>query len=537
MVRRRATATTAAAPPSSDAEALRRYMREMIAAGAVDPLIAQITDLVERLLQRNNDLTARLAEKDLGDKARAKPPTETLRRLRDELPAAFARNDPNGPPAANEDGREIKPPRPRTKRGPKRARPHGRNVMPDHLARVIDVHRIPEEDRRCERCASAVCTVGFKVARRLELIPARLVVLEIRREVVACASAACHRHVRTAPAPDQIVDRGVLGTELIVQAAVDHWADGVPWERVARNARAQGVPLSASTLASSAGRAIDLLDPIVRHITDKALGASLVAFDASALPILDREAPLGMRTGAMWNVLGDERWSLFIAAPSGHAAHLKKRLEGYRFALGLCDGANTNNVIDDLCGARAGCNAHGRRGLAKAARVGDERAIEGILIYAEIFAVEKESARLREGPDARRARRQRDSAPLVSKLRAWLDARLADVEPRSLLGKALRYLDNQWSRLTLFLTEGALPLTNNHVERLLRTFVLDRKVWLFVGHDESARRTADALTVITTCRNLGVDPRRYVRDTVRRLLAGERDLAALLPENYVPLPA
>ena len=110
------------------------------------------------------------------------------------------------------------------------------------------------------------------------------------------------------------------------------------------------------------------------------------------------------------------------------------------------------------------------------------------------------------------------------------------MEPRSLLGKALRYLDNQWSRLTLFLTEGALPLTNNHVERLLRTFVLDRKVWLFVGHDESARRTADALTVITTCRNLGIDPRRYVRDTVRRLLAGERDLAMLLPENYAPLP-
>jgi hypothetical protein len=57
-----------------------------------------------------------------------------------------------------------------------------------------------------------------------------------------------------------------LGDELIVNATVDHYEDGVPWERMQRRAREQGVPLSANTLAAAAGRAIDLLDPIVRHI-------------------------------------------------------------------------------------------------------------------------------------------------------------------------------------------------------------------------------------------------------------------------------
>ena len=63
---------------------------------------------------------------------------------------------------------------------------------------------------------------------------------------------------------------------------------------------------------------------------------------------------------------------------------------------------------------------------------------------------------------------------------------------------------------------------------------LDRKTWLFCGHDESARRAADALTIITTCKKLGHDPRRYIRDTLKRILAGEKDLNALLPENYKP---
>ena len=62
--------------------------------------------------------------------------------------------------------------------------------------------------------------------------------------------------------------------------------------------------------------------------------------------------------------------------------------------------------------------------------------------------------------------------------------------------------------------------------------MLDEKTWLFVGHEASARRTADALTLLTTCKKMGIHPRAYLRDTLAKILAGERDLAALLPETY-----
>lgn len=62
--------------------------------------------------------------------------------------------------------------------------------------------------------------------------------------------------------------------------------------------------------------------------------------------------------------------------------------------------------------------------------------------------------------------------------------------------------------------------------------VLDRKTWLFVGHETSARRAADALTLITTCKRMGIHPRAYIRDTLAKILAGEKRLAALLPETY-----
>jgi transposase len=126
----------------------------------------------------------------------------------------------------------------------------------------------------------------------------------------------------------------------------------------------------------------------------------------------------------------------------------------------------------------------------------------------------------------------RESVPLVAELRAWLDRRLGDVEPRTPLGQALGYLDRQWPRLTAFLRDPLMELTNNEVEGDLRTWVLDRKTWLFVGHEQSARRAADALTILRTCKKMGINPRAYLRDTLAKILAAEKDLAALLPQTY-----
>jgi hypothetical protein len=77
-----------------------------------------------------------------------------------------------------------------------------------------------------------------------------------------------------------------------------------------------------------------------------------------------------------------------------------------------------------------------------------------------------------------------------------------------------------------------MELTNNEVESGLRTWVLDRKTWLFVGNEASARRAADALTILTTCKKMGINPRAYLRDALAKLLAGEKSLAAMLPETY-----
>jgi hypothetical protein len=42
----------------------------------------------------------------------------------------------------------------------------------------------------------------------------------------------------------------------------------------------------------------------------------------------------------------------------------------------------------------------------------------------------------------------------------------------------------------------------------------------------------NAHTILTTCKKMGIHPRAYLRDTLAKILAGEKDLVALLPETY-----
>ena len=62
------------------------------------------------------------------------------------------------------------------------------------------------------------------------------------------------------------------------------------------------------------------------------------------------------------------------------------------------------------------------------------------------------------------------------------------LEPKSAMGQALRYIKNQWPRLTAFLRDARVPLHNNASEVALRIVALARKSSLFFGNEEAARR-------------------------------------------------
>ena len=527
-----------------DLEAIGRFIREMIARGAIAELVTALLALLQRMRELNTELMASIAAK-----SRARPPSETRRRLQLELPLLFATpaNDTSGADAADLEGPPeppLAPPEPAASTSPEKTKEerakenrarsrdnHGRAALPKHLCRVAGAtFLVPAAECICATCNRLTKSIAFKTSEKLTVRPCEFVVEQERVETRSCRK--CHAYIVTARKPEEVVPRGLLGNELLVQALVDHYDNGVPWERMQQTARQQSVPLSANTLASSVGAAIDRFEPVVEHIKEHALAASYTALDATSIKVLDEEHPLGVRTGSMWLIEGDHAYAYFVFAATAEAWHIDELLRGRVLGSVMCDGSPTNNCVERAGGQRGGCNAHARRGLVKALRLGDARALRGLDLFAKLFHVDAESRRLGESVDARFVRRQLESAPIVEELRVWTATMRVEVEPKSELGKALRCIERQWRRLTRFLHDPRMDLTNNEVERDLRRWVLDRKTWMFVGHDKSARRAADALTLLTTCRKMGVEPRRYLRETLAKILAGESDPVALSPEAF-----
>lgn len=91
---------------------------------------------------------------------------------------------------------------------------------------------------------------------------------------------------------------------------------------------------------------------------------------------------------------------------------------------------------------------------------------------------------------------------------AWANTRSA--APKSALGKALSYLKDQSTYLFNYLKDGRLELSNNHAERSIKPFVIDRKNFLFANTPGGAKSSAVIFSLIQTAIENGLDPFRYL---------------------------
>jgi hypothetical protein len=124
---------------------------------------------------------------------------------------------------------------------------------------------------------------------------------------------------------------------------------------------------------------------------------------------------------------------------------LRKRAADLPPPVVMCD-ALTRNVPKGVNVLLANCNAHGRRQFVE---VADNFPPECRFVLETLGEVNGFDAAARErgmGPAERLAFHQERSAPLMAGLRNWCDRQLGErlVEPNSGLGKAIRYLQNDW---------------------------------------------------------------------------------------------
>ena len=132
--------------------------------------------------------------------------------------------------------------------------------------------------------------------------------------------------------------------------------------------------------------------------------------------------------------------------------------------------------------------------------------------------------------------RQLESRPILDRLKQWLDRQQPKIPPKSKLGKAITYAQNQWSYLIRYLDSGLLDIDNNAAERAVKPFVIGRKNWLFAKSVNGANASAILYSLIETAKANGLEPYawlRYVLSRVPQLPKGA-SVEHLLPMNLTP---
>ena len=137
------------------------------------------------------------------------------------------------------------------------------------------------------------------------------------------------------------------------------------------------------------------------------------------------------------------------------------------------------------------------------------------------------------GTLAHLALRKRKSAKVIRRLRDWRDETTPHFEPKSPMGAALRYMNNQWERLTAFLADARIPIHNNASEAALRIIALMRKNSLFFGNEDAGRRFMVLYSLLAMCERHDLNPEVYLADVLLRIQDQPKDsLAELLPHRW-----
>jgi transposase len=411
-----------------------------------------------------------------------------------------------------------------------------RGSLPAHLPRVEIVVDI--DDHACPCCRNMLHRMGEDVSERLDIVPAQLRVLVIRRPKYACR--ACEEMVVQAAAPARLIEGGIPTEATVAHVLVCKYADHLPLYRQAQIYARQGIHLDRSTLADWVGRAAWHLRPVHERLFAKLKGSAKLFADETTAPVLDPGRGR-TKTGQLWAYARDDRpWGgsdppgvAYLYAPDRKAERPIAHLAGFKGVLQV-DGYGGYRALAERGDVElAFCWSHVRRRFYELAAAGPAPiASEMLARIARLYAIEKDIRGRSTGE--RRAIRQERSRPIIEDLEPWLRARLELISQKSKLAEAIRYALSRWHGLTRFTHDGRVEIDSNVVERSIRPIALNRKNALFAGSDAGAEHWAIVASLIETCKLSGVEPYAYLADVIAKIVRGHpsKEIDDLLPWAY-----
>ena len=410
---------------------------------------------------------------------------------------------------------------------PRDRRSRGRvGPLPAHLPREIIRHELSESERACPCCGEMRQEIGVESSEQLELIPAKLKVIQHDRVKYACRG--CEEHVAIADKPPQPIEKGLPAPGLCAHTVLSKFGDHQPLYRQEDIHSRLGKTIRRSTLCGWQAALVELARPLVDRMKCLVLQSKVIHTDDTSIKML--QPGLGKaRTCKFWPYLGDWLHPYAVydftltrerAGPaaflSGFAGYLQAdAYSGY-------DGIYAGDLVQEVA-----CWIHARRYWHQSLDNDPLRANTALGFIARLSQIERQllEAYPRRNLQGERdfaavaAGRQQHAVPVLSEFKAWLDQESCDgrILPKSPIRSAFTYTLNQWTALTRYTQAGYLSFDNNTAERLVKIPAIGRKNYLFVGSEGGGLGAAVMYSLVSSAKANGVEPFAWLRDVFTQL--------------------
>lgn len=409
-------------------------------------------------------------------------------------------------------------------------RPHpGRRPLAEHLPRVEQVIGC---EPNCPRCGAETSLIGYDESEVLDVEPARYFVRVTKREKRACGKCATVAMAQLAP---RIVEKGLASDAVVIQTVIAKYCDHLPlYRQQAMLEREAGVEISRATLDGWVMRVGELLQPIVQAMRRDLLLASYLQADETTVPVQMHDKRGADHPAYLWQY-GQPGGETVFEFQLGRGRDGPKKFLGQWEGILQTDGYSAYDQVGGDKLVHVGCWAHARRKFVDAVKVNpkDGEAIKMVTRMDALFLVDRHARGERLSVEERLALRRAHADSWATEIHEECLLLRKTILPKSALGQAVTYTLNMWPKLRRCFDYAAVELSNNLAENSMRPIALGRKNWLHVGSAQAGPKVAAILSVVESCRRLGVPVKDYLLAVLPGMaLRNLSDLTQLTPARW-----
>lgn len=375
------------------------------------------------------------------------------------------------------------------------------NLKNDNIITVEINHRLEGDNLLCPKCNKELKEMGYKEVRTYNFVPAKLE-LHVHKEYSYkcddCSKddkALIVRSKRITSFPKLMVEDSFV-SNVIIEKYLKH----VPLYRQEKVFNNMGLEVTRKNFSNWIIKAAFVLKPIYVLLYKNIISSNICHMDETPLKVITNEA----NTAYIWGLASskyDKEAYVYIYERNRKHENASKILNGFKGYV-HSDGYEAYKTIPDAI--NVGCFAHARRKYMEIIKASDKDsnfhklALEGKKYIDRLYSIEHNAKKDNLNPDKIFELRQKMSLPIINEYEKWLNNNPYNIYNQLAITKAINYSLNALPELKNYLKDGRLEIDNNRAERMMKSFVIGRKNFLFCFTESGAEASALLYSIVET---------------------------------------